>query len=307
MFYITGPTASGKSALALELAMQVGGEVVNADAFQLYRELPITTAQPSAADCAEVAHHLYGVLPVTEPCDAQKYRRLVEPVVKEIAGRGRWPIVVGGSGLYVKALTHGLAELPTVDPRVRAKIAALTPAERSARLLELDPQAMSNVPFENDRYVSRALEVCLLTGQPQSQLRQSWKAGKPQFQGVYLRRDRLDLVERIENRTREMFANGLVEEVRALPNESITAGKAIGVRQVRSYLAGELTLDGAMEAIATATRQYSRRQSTWFRREQGFQTICPRPDSTVTFSVEQILQAFPCLSQPPPSDLSLST
>lgn len=305
-FYLVGPTASGKSAVALALAERIGGEIVNADAFQLYRELPIATAQPSAEEQRRVPHHLYGVLPVTEACDAQKYHSLALPVIHDIAARGKWPIIVGGSGLYVKALTHGLAPLPPVDPALRAKIASLTREQRVQRLLELDPEATRNVPLENDRYVSRALEVCLATGRPQSELRSQWQNNEPHFSGVLLQRDRADLLQRIEARTAAMFDAGLVDEVRHLPADSPNAAKAIGVSQVRELLAGRCTLAEASEAITIATRQYAKRQMTWFRRERGFQTICPSADSSVTGTVEEILALFPCLLQPPPSAPSLS-
>lgn len=300
-FYICGATASGKSAVAVELAQRIGGEIVNADAFQLYRGLDICTAKPSAAERALVPHHLFDVLDPAEPCDAQRFRDIALPVIEAIVVSGKWPLVVGGSGLYLKALTHGLANLPKADEELRARLALLTPGERVAELLRLDPDAERNVPLKNDRYVSRALEICLLTGQPQSALRNTWQGEEPKFQGVQIVRDREDLYRRINERVHAMVAAGLVKEVAALGEMSVTADKAIGVREMRQYLKGELTLEAAVEAIQQASRRYAKRQATWFRRERGFQTICLPPDSTPSIAADQILELFPCLTQPPPA------
>ncbi|MBL9145904.1 MAG: tRNA (adenosine(37)-N6)-dimethylallyltransferase MiaA [Verrucomicrobiaceae bacterium] len=300
VFYLVGPTASGKSAVAFHLAQAVGGELINADAFQLYSGLPICTAQPSMVEQAEVPHHLYGCLPVTESCDAQTFCDRASRVMDEVWQRGRWPIVVGGSGLYIKSLTHGLAPLPKGDPAIRERLAMLTAAERVGELLRLDPQAPENVALANDRYVTRALEICLLTGRPQSELRREWASHEPQFMGVFLQRERGDLYQRINARVLAMVKQGLIDEVQALGDMSMTAEKAIGVGEVRAFLRGEVTLEEAVSAIQQASRRYAKRQLTWFKRERGFQTVCLDADSTATFAVERILELFPCLQSPPP-------
>ena len=304
---IAGPTASGKSAVAVALAELIGGEVVNADAFQLYQGMDICTAKPSLAERRNVPHHLLGVLPVAELCDAQRFRELALAAMNEVLGRGRWPIVVGGSGLYLKALTHGLATLPPVDETLRAELATLSKEQRVARLLALDPDAASNVALTNDRYVSRALEVCLLSGQPQSLLRRTWAAQPPQFMGVLLEREREALYARINQRVLDMAAAGLVAEIAALGELSPTAAKAIGVREIRSHLAGESTLATALEAMQLNSRHYAKRQNTWFRRETGFQTICLGSDSTRDFAARLAVETFPCLFHPPQSAPFLST
>lgn len=265
--YLTGPTASGKSALAMTLAERFGGEIVNADAFQLYRGLDICTAKPSNEDLARVPHHLYSVLAPGELCDAQFFCDLAKPVIAEIASRGRLPIIVGGSGLYVKALTHGLSPLPS-DEGVRERLAQLTPHERIEWLLMRDPAAEVSVNLKNDRYVTRALEICLLTGEPQSELRKAWTRSQPQVRGVCLVWDREALDARINQRVLAMVDAGLVPEIAVVPPLSGTAEKAIGVREIRSHLAGACTLKDAIAAIQLATRQYARRQEKWFRRER---------------------------------------
>ncbi len=256
----------------MELAGRLGGEIVNADAFQLYRGLDICTAKPSASEFAQVPHHLYGVVSPGELCDAQFFCDLAKPVIADIAARGRTPIVVGGSGLYVKALTHGLSPLPS-DEALRQKLAELTPQERIEWLLSRDADARQTVNLKNDRYVTRALEICLLTGEPQSRLRQAWSRAEPHFRGVRLEWDRSALDERIDKRVLQMVASGLVEEVAAASSLSATAGKAIGVREVRRHLAGEASLEETIAAIQLATRQYARRQEKWFRREKGFRAL----------------------------------
>lgn len=271
-FFVVGPTGSGKSALAVELAERWDGEIVNADAFQLYKGLDICTAKPSAAERARVPHHLYDVLALTEVGDAAFFAELAKPVIDEIAGRGKVPIIVGGSGLYVKALTHGLSPLPS-DAGLRSKLEHLTTRERVAWLLVRDPHAATTVNLKNDRYVTRALEICLLTGQPQSELRSAWKLHEPYYRGVLLQWPRELLHIRINQRVLAMVQAGLVDEVATAGDLSGTADKAIGVNEVRRHLAGELTEHEMIEAIQLATRQYARRQEKWFRREKGFEVL----------------------------------
>jgi tRNA dimethylallyltransferase len=288
--FLAGPTASGKSALALELASQVDGEIVNADAFQLYAGLDVLTAKPSAADFTRVPHHLYGVLPLTEACDAQRFHELAKPVLEEIASRGKTPLVVGGSGLYLKALTHGLAPLPQGDAAMREKLRLMPLEQKVAELLTLDPAAATTVNLRNPRYVERALEICLLTGKPQSELRQSFQNATPDIRGLVLNWEREALCRRIEARTRQMLASGAIEEVAALGEVSLTACKAIGIREIRDHLTGKLTREQTIEAISIATRQYAKRQATWFRRETCYQTICLDSSSTAQSALDTALR-----------------
>ena len=320
-FFITGPTASGKSSIALALAERVGGEIVNADAFQLYQGLALLTAKPARADRARVPHHLYDVLSPEEGCDAQRYREMALPVIAEIAARGRVPIVVGGSGLYIKALSHGLADLPRGDAALRAELNALSLDEMVARLLVLDPRAAENVPLANPRYVQRALEICLLTGQSQSALRQTFAQSEPAGQGIVLHRDREELYARIDQRVHDMIAEGLLEEVRVflaardrsmeasptMPSQApLQMEKAIGLREVRAHLAGEMTLTEAISAIQQATRRYAKRQITWFKREHWLQTICLDSQQGAESVASHLIDLFPCLTSPNPPALSPS-
>src|SRR3989440_1912189 len=167
-FFIVGPTATGKSEIAADVAREVGAEIVSADAFQIYRGLDLLTAKPEAPTLAKASHHLIGMVPLTEEMNAEKYRRAATVAIEEINSRGKLAIVVGGSGLYIKALTHGLAPLPESDPKLREKLNALNLDELRARLAELDPEAARKIYTKNRRRLVRALEICLLTRDPAS-------------------------------------------------------------------------------------------------------------------------------------------
>jgi tRNA dimethylallyltransferase len=294
-FFIAGPTGSGKSAVAVELALRCNGEIINADAFQLYRGMDILTAKPTAADCECVPHHLYGVIDSNSDFDAASYASLANRCIAEIENRGRLPIGVGGSGLYIKALTHGMSPLPSGDADLRARLSELSLTEKVTWLRQLDASGAATIDLQNPRYVERALEICILTGKPASELKSDWASQEPIFRGVILQWERDVLVERIAARTLAMAESGLVDEVAALPALSTTAGKAIGIREMRAHLAGETTLNEALEAMQVATRQYAKRQRTWFRREKGFQSVCLSPGEDAKSAVDTIISLFPDL------------
>jgi tRNA dimethylallyltransferase len=270
--FICGPTASGKSALALETARTLNGEIVNADAFQLYHGIETLSAAPSAEERASIPHHIFGVLSLTESSNAGSYLHLAEPIIEDIQSRGKKPVIVGGSGLYLKFLTHGPSPLPTGDPTLRAELDARPLADLVAQLQSLDPVEASRTALHNKRYVSRALEICLLTGRKTSELRDQWQAKtnalNSSLRGIFIQRTRPDLHQRIARRTRTMLASGAIEEVAAMADITTTASKAIGVPEIRRLLHGEITHSQCEELIIAATRQYAKRQETWFRREK---------------------------------------
>lgn len=278
-FYICGPTAAGKSALALETAEKMDGEIVNADAFQLYRGMEIVSAAPSLEERARIPHHLYGVLDPADPCDAGRYMRMAMPVIAEIQSRGKTPVITGGSGLYLKFLTHGPAPLPTGDAALRAELDACTLDQLVARLQQLDPEEAARTALKNRRFVSRALEICLLTGQQASTLRDQWESRtreiSSRLRGWVIRRTRMDLHARIAARTRAMLDGGVLAEIAALTHVSSNCEKAIGCREILSLLAGEVDRATCEDLINAATRQYAKRQETWFRREQWLMPYHP--------------------------------
>lgn len=270
-FYLCGPTASGKSGLAHEYAERLGGEIVNADAFQLYRGIEVLSAAPSAAEQAQIPHHLYSGLDPKAAIDAGRYRRLALPVILEIQARGKTPIVTGGSGLYLKFLTHGPAPLPPADATLRAEFDARPLADLVAQLKSLDSLEASRTSLENRRFVCRALEICILSGSKASDLRDGWAAKTAEIsstlRGIVLQRSRPDLHTRIAQRTRRMLDSGALAEVANLSKISANCEKAIGLREIRAFLCGEIDRTHCEDLINAATRQYAKRQETWFRRE----------------------------------------
>ena len=272
-FIIAGPTAVGKSAVAVAVAERCGGEIVSADAFQIYRGLDVLTAKPSADLRARVPHHLIGEIPLTATFDVAQYLRASRERIGEIRAHGRVPIVTGGTGLYLRALTHGLADLPGADAPLRADLESHPPAELQRRLAELDPAGAAQIDLQNPRRVIRALEVCLLTGRPFSSFREQWAATPPGIRGIVLTLDRAALNARIDQRTAAMFADGVLDEVRACGDTGPTAGQTIGLREIRAHLAGEISRADCIAAIQLATRRYAKRQVTWFRRETFLEPV----------------------------------
>lgn len=271
---LAGPTGAGKTALSLLLAGRLGGEIVGADAFQIYRGLPILSAQPSPAQQAEVHHHLVGCVDPCEPYDAARYRREAQEVLHSVAARGRRPIVVGGTGLYLKALLGGLDELPPRDPDLRAEFAGLSLQALAGRLHALDPEGAVSVDPANRRRVERALEIVMLTGRPLNR-----SAGPvptpPGVHGFLITRSREELAARIAANVEAMFEGGVEAEVAALPVESTgpTASKTLGMADIRDRLRGEITRAECIARMTVATRRYAKRQMTWFRHQHDFGEI----------------------------------
>jgi tRNA dimethylallyltransferase len=267
-FFIVGPTAVGKSEIAAEVARRLDAEVVNADAFQIYRGLNVLTAKPDSATLAKAPHHLIGAVPLSEEMNAEKYRAMAE----EIIDRGKPVIVVGGTGLYVKALTHGLAKLPGANAKLREKLEGATSEELWRSLRALDPECAEKIDRQNRRRLIRAVEICLLTGQPFSAQRIEWSQSLPE-NGVLLSRERAELYARINRRVEQMFAAGVVEEVRAAENFGPTADKTLGLREIRGLLTGEISEAECIIRIQQATRRYAKRQLTWFQRQTNFSSL----------------------------------
>jgi tRNA dimethylallyltransferase len=270
IFFIVGPTASGKSEIAADVAVFCNAEIVGADAYQIYRGLPLLTAQPDAATLRKVPHHLIDAVPLTEKMSAEKFRELALSAIEEINRRGKLAIVVGGSGLYVKALTHGLAPLAAVDPKLRAELNALSLDELNARLLDVDPLGAEKIDRQNKRRLVRALEIFAHTKTPASAQRSQWEKSSSDAAGVFVFRERAELYSRIDRRVDEMFREGVTDEVARISEMSITAAKTIGLDQVRALLAGKRSRAECVTAIQQATRRYAKRQLTWFRRQPTF-------------------------------------
>ena len=293
-FFITGPTAAGKSEIAADVALKVGGEVVSADAFQIYHGFEILTAKPSNQTLAKVPHHLIGTVSPVEEMNAEKFRRAACEAIEAIRSRGKMAIVTGGSGLYLKALTDGLSAAPGGNAQVRNELKRLTTAELQRRLTELDPNGITRIDRNNRRRLIRALEICLMTGKPMSLQKSEWtsvhfhrkemEGGAPATQaaprpgrddpvGVFIFRDRDELYQRINRRVEAMFTAGVVAEVAGANALSATASKMIGLAEIRQHLEGKLSIAECIQKIQQATRRYAKRQLTWFRRQTNFDPL----------------------------------
>ncbi|MBO5667906.1 MAG: tRNA (adenosine(37)-N6)-dimethylallyltransferase MiaA [Lentisphaeria bacterium] len=272
---IAGATASGKSALALQASEILNGEIVSVDSMQLYRDLPIGTAQPSIADRNAIAHHLTGIYELSERSEVFRFCQEADAAIAGIFRRGKVPVLCGGTGLYLKALLYGLDDLPG-DRELRAELDAEYDSEAGEKLLHaristLDPQAFARWKMCRRRLI-RALEVFLLTGKSIIELQQG-KRQTLRYDTVsfVLERDNSQLKERIAARAGKMLENGWIEETRAAVAKGLfsspTAHQALGYRQVNDFINGRLTREELLQKIATATWQYARRQRTWFRHQ----------------------------------------
>lgn len=275
-FFIVGPTAAGKSEIAADVARKVGGEIVSADAFQIYRGLDILSGKPAAETLAKAPHHLIGAVSLLDDMNAESFRQLALCAIAEIRERQKLAVVVGGSGLYVKALTHGLADFPRAEPKLRAALNALSLEQLREKLLQLDSPATAKIDMKNRRRLIRAIEICLLSGKPVSAQRANtrWPASrKSATAGVFVYREREELYQRINRRVEQMFKRAVLEEVRVAGQISSTASQMIGLREIRQFLNGKMTEPECVAAIQQATRRYAKRQLTWFRRQTSFQAL----------------------------------
>jgi tRNA dimethylallyltransferase len=269
---VVGPTAVGKSSLAIELAHDLNGEIINADSMQTYKGMDIGTAKVTSEQMQGIPHHLLDIWPITQTASVAVYQELARAVIADIHARGKAAILVGGSGLYVRAALDDL-EFPGVDPVVRARLEAEAASVGTAvlfdRLLAVDPMAATAIGPDNTRKIIRALEVVELRGSFSATL-PSYRYLIPALQiGVTMDRPTLD--ERIALRVGMMFAQGFVDEVRGLLSqglrEGVTASKALGYAQVIAHLDGDLELEQAIELTASTTRRFVRRQQSWFHRD----------------------------------------
>ncbi|GAA0546601.1 tRNA dimethylallyltransferase [Rhizomicrobium palustre] len=296
---IAGPTASGKSALALALAEELGGVVINADSMQVYSELSVLSARPSAADEARVPHTLYGHVGAEERYSVGRYQIDATRALNEARAAGQLPIFVGGTGLYFAALTDGLAEIPAVPADIREaardRLQALGVAGLHAELMAKDPETAAGLRPTDPQRVLRAWEVLEATGRPLS----GWQkeAGKPVLAGARLARfvldiERFELRERIRIRFLHMLETGALEEAARLKglDPTLPAAKVLGLRELWALQTGELPREDAITLAVTATRQFAKRQVTWFRhRMADWDWVPPTSMSNIMSSVRQVL------------------
>jgi len=283
---VVGPTAGGKSEVAVRLAEALDGEIINADSMQVYRRLEVGTAKPTVDQRARVPHHLVDVVEPTEPWTVADWLEAAEGAIAAIRGRGRLPIVVGGTNLYLKALLEGFFEGPPADPAFRATLAEVPAPRLHERLEEADPVAAARIDRRDHKRLVRALEVYHTTGQRISELQRQWEARReqpyrhrPVIVGLDWPRERIN--RRINARVKAMFeptpsgsggSEDLIEETRRLEAAGLLgaqAREALGTKQVRAYLAGELTRAEAIERVKIETRRFAKQQRTWLKRYRG--------------------------------------
>lgn len=273
---IAGPTASGKSDLAVELALELArrgsrGVVINADSAQVYRDLPILSAAPSAEDRARAEHRLYGVLDGAQPCSAADWAGMAKSEIGKLHGEGRLPILAGGTGLYLRTLLDGIAPVPPIDPEIRAAVRSAGVAENLAALAPLDPVAAATLNPGDTTRIARALEVVKSTGRTLADWQGQVEGGIGEeiaLQAVVLLPPRPWLYQRCDRRFAEMVASGALAEVEALLsrqlNPDLPVMRAIGVAELAGHLRGEVPLEQAIALGQQATRRYAKRQYTWF-------------------------------------------
>jgi len=286
--FLAGPTAAGKSAVAEGLCERLGGEIISVDSMQVYQGLEIGTAKPSLADRQRVRHHLIDVVTLEQSFDAAQFVRLAGLAAQDIQARGRRPIFCGGTGLYFKAYLEGLGTAPPSDANIRAELEATPLAQLLEELERRDAVAFQAMDRRNPRRVIRALEVIRLTGQPLSAQRAQWSgAGQSSTSMIGLTRPMGELSHRIHDRVDEMFRQGLVAETESLLAQGLadnpTAMQALGYRQVVEHLRGQRGLAETIELVKIRTRQFAKRQLTWFRRQMSLEWIAlsataPHPD-----------------------------
>ena len=298
--FLVGPTAVGKSAVALELARALNAEIVSADSMQVYRGMDIGTAKPAAAERALVPHHLIDVCEVSGVFDAKQFIEMASRIIGDIHARGKNVLVVGGSGLYVRALRHGLFEGPSRNAELRERLEKMSAGELFEELQRVDPATARSVDRFNPRRLVRALEVFHLTGQSIADLQKEWgQAAATQGEsavsaGFMLNREREDLRQRVDRRIDAQLAAGWVDEVRRLLERGLaknpTALQAAGYRELAAHVRGELPLSEAVTLIKTRTHQLAKRQLTWFRRETPLDWLEIGREELPAVTAKRILQ-----------------
>ena len=300
--FLVGPTAVGKSKVASILAPKVNAEIINCDSMQVYQGMDIVTAKPSPVERRQLPHHLVDIVNISQEYDVAQYQLAAQKVITEVQKKGKTPLVVGGTGLYVISLLVGLFQGPGRDQAIRDRLAAKIAAEGNEalhnQLRQIDPVAAEKINKNDSRRLIRALEVYQLTGKPISSWQEQWHSANKDLANdllvLGLTREREDLYARIDGRVEEMFRQGLVEEVKKLIGQGLlenkTARQALGVKEIAGYLRGEYSLAEARQRLQRSTRQFAKRQLTWFRKDDRVIWFFVDRDEPAEGTVEKIIK-----------------
>jgi tRNA dimethylallyltransferase len=286
---IAGATGVGKTDLAFEVAQNLQTEIVGADAFQIYKGLDILTGKPALSQLRSLNHHLISLIPLTETFDANRYASLARQTICTLNQGGIIPLVVGGTGFYLHSLEQSLPSLPSADKSLRSELERRPTPVLLKELADRDAVAFNRIDRQNRRRVIRALEVCIISGSTFSGFAKD-STPVPTIPRLFLERPRTTLIERINERVNQMFAHGVIQEVAAVEAIGPTASQAIGFSLIRSLLAGRIDENSCRESICQQTRQYAKRQSTWFRRHLY---ECVSAESAVEHLITTFRRAFP--------------
>lgn len=302
VYFLIGPSASGKSAVGALLAERIGAEILSLDSMKIYRRLDLGTAKPSPESMSRVAHHLIDIVDPSEPFNVARYVEMAERLIDEITDRGRRPLFVGGTALYLKALTEGLFEGPGQDPEIRATLRRRAEEQGSQALHdelgEVDPAAAARIHPNDLRRIVRALEVFQLTGTPISQQQTQFGSENDRHDSLIIgiRRNRIDLYDRIDRRVDRMFEAGLVEEVSALLRAGVSlsreASQALGYRELLACLQQDGDPEEARELIKRNTRRFAKRQLTWFRSFGNIQWVDVSPEDAAEHIAARIQERY---------------
>jgi len=290
---LLGPTGVGKTSASILLAKELDTEIISADSMQIYRHMDIGTAKPSEAERAGISHHMIDVVEPSEAYSAGRYISDVAPIIEGLFQKGNTPIIVGGTGLYIKAMTRGIFSGPSSDLQLRDRLLAREEEEKGslyAQLCEIDPETAGRIERNNIRRIIRAIEVCVKSGSSLSSLQKNLTKPLPyDFIKIGITRDRKELYQMIDARVDAMFRAGLVDEVRSIMqrNPDRTPLQAIGYKEIVQYLNREIDLQEAERLIKRNSRRYAKRQFTWFRQEEGIAWI----DVTGTNNGLEVFQA----------------
>lgn len=299
LIVIAGPTASGKTDVAISVAKHFGCEIISADSRQFYRELKIGTAAPTEAQLAAVKHHFAGHLSIEDSYDVYRYEKEALELLDSLFKKERFAVLTGGSGLYIQAVCEGFDELPDSDQEVRAELRRIFESEGLPALRQmlrkLDPAYAAEVDPSNPNRILRALEVSISTGKPYSSFRKGKINTRPfRIIKICLDLPRQELHERINRRVDDMIKAGLVDEARAFyPHRTLNALNTVGYKELFSHFNRECSLEEAIENIKTNTRRYARRQITWFRRDREMTWCAPDPQEIIRVIEEKLRQIMP--------------